>query len=160
MKKKCTNSKCRKTFSISIKTSSCPYCGKEYPRMKGKNSLLALKDKSLDAAIMNKYIGRNLMSMLKRKSGIWIITTRSMIGVIGVVRRFTPLGKWDLMDVIRYIESAPALIDMNHISYSYDKNQSPKREEIIKYGKEMTAVDMFCMELEKAGCFYIRTDQM
>lgn len=37
MKKKCTNSKCRKTFTHVIEKGivvTCPYCGKKYPRIK------------------------------------------------------------------------------------------------------------------------------
>lgn len=39
MKKKCTNGKCRKIFTIRDKEQAvCPYCGKEYPRLiKGLN---------------------------------------------------------------------------------------------------------------------------
>lgn len=35
MKKKCTNGKCRKKFTVCSRNSvKCPYCGKEYPRLK------------------------------------------------------------------------------------------------------------------------------
>ena len=33
MKKKCTNAKCRKTFTVSAGAVCCPYCGKKYPNM-------------------------------------------------------------------------------------------------------------------------------
>lgn len=33
MKKRCTNSSCRKVFSVNPIIRSCPHCGKEYPRM-------------------------------------------------------------------------------------------------------------------------------
>jgi len=34
MNKKCTNSACRRTFSVGVQRGGkCPHCGKEYPRL-------------------------------------------------------------------------------------------------------------------------------
>ncbi|MBR5288450.1 MAG: hypothetical protein IKU34_07675 [Clostridia bacterium] len=33
MKKRCTNSSCRKVFSVNAFSGSCPYCAKTYPRL-------------------------------------------------------------------------------------------------------------------------------
>ena len=40
MKKKCTNSSCRKVFSVNSFSVSCPYCGKAYPRLGDVNEML------------------------------------------------------------------------------------------------------------------------
>lgn len=69
MKKRCTNSACRKTFTAD---SVCPYCGKEYPRISsidhevyllngGRNkvrTILAIRtlDKSLSLLEMKKMV--------------------------------------------------------------------------------------------------------
>lgn len=33
MQKQCTNSACRKSFSVSYSHGVCPWCGKKYPRL-------------------------------------------------------------------------------------------------------------------------------
>ena len=42
MKKRCTNSACRRVFSLNAekeeKSVSCPYCGKQYPRVEPANN--------------------------------------------------------------------------------------------------------------------------
>lgn len=39
MKKKCTNSNCRKVFTITVDNNVvCPFCGKKYPRIGLLNS--------------------------------------------------------------------------------------------------------------------------
>lgn len=69
MKKRCTNSACRKTFTVD---SVCPYCGKEYPRIpsinhevvlvkSGKNKVhtiftIRCLDKSLSLSEMKKMV--------------------------------------------------------------------------------------------------------
>lgn len=69
MKKRCTNSACRKVFVVD---SVCPYCGKEYPRLpsidhevflvnSGKNKMLTIfaihsLSKSLSLLEMKKMV--------------------------------------------------------------------------------------------------------
>lgn len=40
MKKRCTNSECRRMFTISSYAVTCPYCGKEYPRLHGSRPVV------------------------------------------------------------------------------------------------------------------------
>jgi len=40
MKKRCTNSSCRKVFDERA-TSTCPHCGKEYPRLSRRDLILS-----------------------------------------------------------------------------------------------------------------------
>ena len=34
MQKQCTNSSCRKFFTVSASGTACPWCGKQYPRIR------------------------------------------------------------------------------------------------------------------------------
>lgn len=47
MKKKCTNSSCRRTFFYQTAWNriSCPYCGKEYPRLGNSSSRYLICDR-------------------------------------------------------------------------------------------------------------------
>ena len=80
MRKKCTNSSCRRMFSAKAENKvSCPYCGREYPR------LLPGSDRTV--VLWN--------------SGY------SKLGVIKVVRKYTGLG---LRDAKKLVDSAPSIV--------------------------------------------------
>ena len=66
MKKRCTNSSCRKVFRVE--TRSCPYCGKQYPRQipafdKRDQFAVVLTDWETYAVIraMRKHTGMSLL---------------------------------------------------------------------------------------------------
>ncbi len=45
MRKKCTNSSCRRVFSVNAESAaSCPFCGREYPRLTSDADTVVLQE--------------------------------------------------------------------------------------------------------------------
>jgi ribosomal protein L7/L12 len=80
MRKKCTNSSCRRTFTVEpVNKVSCPYCGREYPR------LLPGSDRTV--VLLNPGYSR--------------------LGVIKLARKYTGLG---FKDAKKLVDSAPSIV--------------------------------------------------
>lgn len=76
MKKRCTNSSCRKVFRVE--THSCPYCEKQYPRVNPVN------DRYM---VVLTYVGPNKLSVIK------------------VIRSITTLGLRDAKNLAEHTPS-------------------------------------------------------
>ena len=66
MKKRCTNSSCRKVFRVE--THTCPYCGKQYPRVNPVN------DRYM---VVLTYVGLNRLSVIKVIRSITLLNLRA-----------------------------------------------------------------------------------
>lgn len=135
MKKKCTNSVCRKTFTLdgTIQASSmkCPYCGKKYPRM------LPTKDIS-DRVVLqfNKapelYAGKDKYYRIKSLSGesartrtIRIIEEATEFGteycsqITDGTKEYLWMDKWQFKDFRSKVKKHTATIIKKKMSWKY-----------------------------------------
>ncbi len=103
MKKRCTNSSCRKEFRVEIFTTACPHCGKKYPRATGscipvnkskraRWSVVTIKcSTSRNPAIPNVHA----VKCLRRLSGVNLETNSPRMGLrnaVEVLRNFPGLA--------------------------------------------------------------------
>ncbi len=72
MKKRCTNSSCRKEFKVSSeKGSICPYCGMEYPRLIGQSRAVILTKSGSNRLAVIKVIRRHTGFNLRQAKTIF-----------------------------------------------------------------------------------------
>ena len=158
MKKKCTNSKCRKSFTVTASTVSCPYCGESYPRLHNRVSkkvtdadIQRLKNKRIQEVIEMRNILQSSSVNKEKKKGVYLINAgENRVKTILAVKRWAGKG---LKEAKELVDAAPFLIEKSEISYNYlgldvDEYQ---RECIMK---NKSAFEGFTEELNKIGCLY------
>ena len=80
MKKRCTNSSCRKEFRPEGYPTTCPHCGKKYPRVCGDSY------NGLMTVVLTDCMG-------------------SKLGAIKVIRKLTGLGLKDAKEIADHVPS-------------------------------------------------------
>lgn len=140
MKKKCTNSKCRKSFTTTENSYICPHCGKVYPRLHVVNDMVEIPAKS----------GNNA-KVVSCESGVFIMDYgMSKIKTIRAVVRWT---KNDLRAAKALVESAPIFIGKKDIAYK-DAYWSDVNDAVERMLNIVSPIKGFIKELEENGCLY------
>lgn len=164
MRKRCTNNKCRRIFSVKVETVCCPFCGKLYPRLHTNH----YEDFTIEKHNLPGFIGSisnissECLEMLKafaaesnRKReprGIFVseFTKINKINLIRIVRKWTGRGLKESKDLV---ESAPFLINAKEISFNYLNSSMDDLN-----GKwsipAKSPIEGFTAELDEIGCLY------
>ena len=75
MQKQCTNSACRRSFSVSSTHGVCPWCGKKYPR------LGVARPKHVQSLVLSSYSGNkyHVVRAVRRLTGIDIFQSKKLV---------------------------------------------------------------------------------
>ena len=161
MKKKCTNSKCRKTFTLWMGARSCPYCGKEYPRAFDWSR----QEYDMESGFIRfKSNGTKPHIPIKKKQGkegIWIT------GVSDELRTVLTIQKWlsvrHLYSMCRKVKKTPFFVGNDEIIDYYLKDHRSEYQDAPtkarKHSVKKLALEQFAKELEKVGCTGFRTEK-
>lgn len=139
MQKKCTNSKCRKTFIADNAGKRCPFCGKLYPRLAlnanntSQNKTNALR--KITKASKNKSRSLYIKDIGERK-----------VDMIKAVRKWTGKG---LKESKELVESAPVCIVESDISFCVPGSSIENGEFTVSEGD---LIEIMAKELLEAGC--------
>lgn len=149
MKKKCTNAKCRKTFTVSAGTKCCPYCGKKYPNMVAKEKTVKNKKAKYNANLpkqqkKEKYVNQ-FDYMLKSINGIRIMPMPCndkavQLRLILLLRRWTDMG---LIEAKTCAEGLPVVLNKDQLHY-YNPNSGNKLDigsvKLVLFAREVNRI--------------------
>ena len=111
MKKKCTNSKCRKVFTVwDREMVICPYCGKIYPRLtRGFNKLQRDMFFAPDDGGPSNYA----VVISGYKDGKDVQAIKNKVQAIKIVCRLTGLSLREAKNAVKNIKKNPVIIRKN-----------------------------------------------
>lgn len=107
MKKKCTNSSCRRTFFYRAAWNriSCPYCGKEYPRLGSTSSRYLIFDRGsgkytdLSAIETFRLEGQKVKAVKYFRD---MMPDCSLIEAVRMIRRIWDTGTYPLEYIVNH----------------------------------------------------------
>ncbi len=161
MKKKCTNSKCRKIFTLWMGEKSCPYCGKEYPRAFDWSSKDYYVESGSIGCKSNSTKPRIPIKKKQGKEGIWITGVSNEYRTALIIERWINLKYFN--SLYRKVQKPPFFVANDKIIDHYlQEHRSEYKDDpnsANKHNVKRLALEQFAKELEKIGCTGYRTEK-